>query len=89
MTTIKAIRLASVVTALNVLVASGFSIAAIIRPQYLPPCRIRSNAGVIDIGHVRGRAHNSSSIVRTGGDLRAGDVCVAHPRCTRRRHATA
>jgi hypothetical protein len=37
MTTIKAIRLASVVTAINVLVASGFSIAAIIRPQYLLP----------------------------------------------------
>ena len=35
MTTIKAIRLASLVTAINVLVASGFSIAAIIRPQYL------------------------------------------------------
>ncbi len=33
----KAIRLASVVTAINVLVASGFSIAAIIRPQYLLP----------------------------------------------------
>ena len=37
MTTIKAIRLASLVTAINVLVASGFSIAAIIRPQYLLP----------------------------------------------------
>ena len=37
MTTIKAIRLASVVTAINVLVASGFSIVAIIRPQYLMP----------------------------------------------------
>lgn len=37
MTTIKAIRLASVVTAINVLVASGFSIAAIIRPQFLVP----------------------------------------------------
>jgi hypothetical protein len=37
MTTIKAIRLASLVTATNVLVASGFSIAAIIRPQYLVP----------------------------------------------------
>ncbi len=35
MTTIKAIRLASLVTAINVLVASAFSIAAIIRPQYL------------------------------------------------------
>ena len=37
MTTIKAIRLASVVTALNVLVASGFSIVGIVRPQYLVP----------------------------------------------------
>ncbi len=37
MTTIKAIRLASRVPALHVLVASGFSIAAIIRPQYLVP----------------------------------------------------
>jgi hypothetical protein len=37
MTTTKAIRLASVVTAINVLVASGFSIAAIIHPQYLLP----------------------------------------------------
>jgi hypothetical protein len=37
MTTIKAIRVASLVTAVNVLVASGFSIAAIIRPQYLVP----------------------------------------------------
>src|SRR6266436_2064802 len=37
MTTIKAIRLASLVTAINVLIASGFSIAAIIRPQYLVP----------------------------------------------------
>src|ERR1700760_491654 len=37
MTTIKAIRLASLVTAINVLGASGFSIAAIIRPQYLVP----------------------------------------------------
>ena len=37
MTTTKAMRLASVVTAIDVLVASGFSIAAIIRPQYLVP----------------------------------------------------
>jgi hypothetical protein len=37
MTTTKAMRLASLVTAINVLVASGFSIAAIIRPQYLVP----------------------------------------------------
>jgi hypothetical protein len=37
MTTMKTMRLASVVTAINVLVASGFSIAAIVRPQYLLP----------------------------------------------------
>jgi hypothetical protein len=37
MTTVKAMRLASLVTTINVLVASGFSIAAIIRPQYLVP----------------------------------------------------
>jgi hypothetical protein len=37
MTTIKAIRLTSLVTALNVLVASGFSIVGVIRPQYLVP----------------------------------------------------
>jgi len=33
----RAIRLASLVTAINVLVASGFSIVGIIRPQYLVP----------------------------------------------------
>jgi hypothetical protein len=37
MTTTKAMRLASVVTAINVLVASGFSIVGILRPQYLLP----------------------------------------------------
>ena len=35
MTTTNAMRLASVVTAINVLVATGFSVAAIINPQYL------------------------------------------------------
>src|SRR5882724_5900727 len=37
MTTTKAMRLASLVTAINVLVASGFSIAAIIRPEFVVP----------------------------------------------------
>ncbi len=37
MTTTKAMWLASVITAVNVLVASGFSIVGIIRPQYLLP----------------------------------------------------
>jgi hypothetical protein len=37
MTKAKAMRLASLVTAINVLVASGFSIAAIVRPQFVVP----------------------------------------------------
>jgi hypothetical protein len=88
MTTIKAIRLASVVTAINILVASGFSIVGIIRPQYLLP-GLRSNASIVDIGDVCGGAHNSSSFVRIGGDLQAGDTCVADPGRARRYHAIA
>ena len=37
MTTVKTIRLASLITGINVLIASGFSIVGIIRPQYLVP----------------------------------------------------
>jgi hypothetical protein len=47
MTTIKAIRLASLVTAIDVLVASGFSIAAIIRPQYLVPAAVPTEASLL------------------------------------------
>ena len=48
LTTIKAMRLASLVTAINVLVASGFSIAGIIRPQYLLPAgSVPKNASLI------------------------------------------
>jgi FlaA1/EpsC-like NDP-sugar epimerase len=47
MTTIKAMRLASLVTAINVLVASGFSIAAIIRPQYLVPAAVPTEASLL------------------------------------------
>ena len=48
MTTTKAIRLASVVTAINVLVASAFSIVGIIRPQYLVPVEsVRTQASLI------------------------------------------
>jgi len=48
MTTIEAIRLASLVTAINVLVASGFSIAAIIRPQVLVPAEpVRTRASLL------------------------------------------
>ena len=48
MTAIMAIRLASLVTAINVLVASGFSIAAIIRPQVLVPAEpVRTRASLL------------------------------------------
>ena len=48
MTTTNAMRLASLVTAINVLVASGFSIAAIIRPQYLVPTEsVRTQATLL------------------------------------------
>ena len=47
MTTIKAMRLASLVTAINVLVASGFSIAAIFRPQYLVPAAVPNEASLL------------------------------------------
>jgi hypothetical protein len=47
MTTIKATRLASLVTAIDVLVASGFSIAAIIRPQYLVPAAVPTEASLL------------------------------------------
>jgi hypothetical protein len=48
MTTKRAIRVASLVTAINVLVASGFSIAAILRPQYLVPAGyVRTQASLI------------------------------------------
>lgn len=47
MTTIKAMRLASLVTAIDVLIASGFSIAAIIRPQYLIPDAVPTEASLL------------------------------------------
>ena len=48
MTPIMAIRLASLVTAINVLVASGFSIVGIVRPQFLvPPGSIPTQASFI------------------------------------------
>ena len=47
MTAIKAMRLASVVTAINVLVATGFSIAAIINPQYLVPAAVPTETSVL------------------------------------------
>ena len=47
MTAIKAMRLASVVTAINVLVATGFSVAAIINPQYLVPAAVPTEGSLL------------------------------------------
>jgi hypothetical protein len=47
MTATKAMRLASVATAINVLVATGFSIAAIINPQYLVPAAVPTDASLL------------------------------------------
>jgi hypothetical protein len=47
MTTITAMRLASVVTAINVLVASGFSIVGIVSPQYLVPESVPTEASLL------------------------------------------
>jgi hypothetical protein len=47
MTTLKAMRLASVVTAINVLFATGFSVAAIINPQYLVPAAAPTRAALL------------------------------------------
>jgi hypothetical protein len=46
-TTTKAIRVASAVTAINVLVATGFSIAAIINPRYLVPGAVPTEASLL------------------------------------------
>jgi hypothetical protein len=45
MTTTNAVRLASLITAINVLVASGFAILGIVRPQYLVPAGFVSTEG--------------------------------------------
>jgi hypothetical protein len=47
MTTITAMRSASVVTALNVLVATGFSVAAIINQQYLVPAAVLTEGSLL------------------------------------------
>ena len=79
MTTIKAIRLASLVTAINVLVASGFSIAAIIRPQYLVPAESIPTQAMLLLAMYAAARTIHSGFVRIGGDLQAGDDCVADP----------
>ena len=88
MTTIKAIRLASLVTAINVLVASGFSIAAIINPQYLVPAAVPTGASLL-LAMYAAAPRIPLALFVFGGDLQAGDACVADPGCARRRRAIA
>ena len=89
MTTIKAVRLASLVTAINVLVASGFSIAAIIYPQYLVPAEsVRTEASLLLAMYAAARTI-PLALFAFGGDLQAGYDCVADPGCARRHHAIA
>jgi hypothetical protein len=47
MAPITAMRLASMVTAINVLVATGFSVAAIINPQYLVPAAVPTEGSLL------------------------------------------
>ena len=85
MTTLKAMRLASVVTAINVLVATGFSVVGIVRPQYLVPVEsVPTQASLILALYAAARTI-PSGFVRIGGDLQASDVCIAALRCARRR----
>jgi hypothetical protein len=75
MTTIMAIRLVSLVTAINVLVASGFSIAAIIRPQYLVPAEsVRTRASLLLA--MSGGVQNSSGLFVLGAIYRQATVAL-------------
>jgi hypothetical protein len=89
MTTIKAMRLASLVTAVNVLVASGFSIAAIFRPEAVVPAgSIPTEASLLLAMYAAARTI-PLGFVCIGGDLQTCDNCVADPRYARGRHAIA
>jgi hypothetical protein len=89
MTTTKAFRLASVVTAINVLVASGFSIVGIIHPQYLVLGEsVPTQASLILAMYAAARTI-PLAFFRVGGDLQAGDTRIVGPGCARWRHAIA
>ena len=89
MTTIKAIRLASVVTAIDVLVACGFSIVGIIRPQYLVPAEsVPTQASLILAMYAAARTI-PLALCRIVGNVQAGGACVGAPGCARRHHAIA
>ena len=88
MTTIKAMRLASVVTAINVLVASGFSIVGIIRPQYLVPVEsVPTQASLILAMYAAARTIPLALFALGAIYKRAAPRCC--PGCARRRHSIA
>ena len=89
MTTIKAMRLASVVTAINVLVASGFSIVGIIRPQYLVPVEsVPTQASLILAMYAAARTI-PLALFALWAIYEQASACVGAHGCARRRHAIA
>lgn len=78
MTTTNAMRLASLVTAINVLVASGFSIAAIFRPEAVVPAgSIPTEASLLLAMYAAARTIPLAFCI--GGNLQTSDVCFADP----------
>ena len=88
MAIITAMRLASVVTAINVLVATGFSVAAIINPQYLVPAAAPT-AGSLLLAMYAAAPRIPLALLVFGGGLQAGGPFVIDPRCARGRDAAA
>ena len=89
MTTINAMRLASLVTAINVLVATGFSIAAIFRPEVVVPAgSIPTEASLLLAMYAAARIIPLALFV-LGAIYKQSDACVADPGHARGRHAIA
>ena len=89
MTTIKAMRLASLVTAINVLVASGFSIAAIFRPEAVVPAgSIPTEAALLLAMYAAARTI-PLALFALAANLQTIDVCVADLGHARGRRAIA
>src|SRR5882757_5657535 len=86
---LKAIRLASLVTAINVLVASGFSIAAIIRPQYLVPAEsVPTEASLLLAMYAAARTI-PLALFALGAIYKQATPALLILGCARRRHAIA
>ena len=66
-----AMRGASVVTGVNVLVASGFSLAGLVSPQSILPAADDAQSRLADLRPLRGGPHDSPRAVCLCGDLSA------------------